>query len=263
MSRMMSGSPLLFGDNTVPGLKVHKEVVEVMPQIEEACKGMGLDYYPVVLEFVTYDEMAEIASYGGFPVRYPHWKWGMSYEEMARGYEHNQYRISEMVINTNPCYIYCMDSNTLVDNVDVICHAIGHNDFFKNNVYFEPTNENMINKLANHGTRIRDYSKRWGDEMVTEFIDHVLRIDTLINPASAWGKKTIKNPSLKDSRKYHHPRKLHVTHNYMDSWVNNEEYMRREKQRIKKREAAEYLNMLHEPVRDVMSYIKDHAPLKP
>ena len=108
---------------------------------------MGLDYYPTIVEFVRYDEMSEIASYGGFPVRYPHWKWGMEYEQMAQGYEHNQYRISEMVINTNPCYIYCMDSNTLVDNVDVICHAIGHNDFFKNNVFFEPTDNNMMNKL--------------------------------------------------------------------------------------------------------------------
>jgi spore cortex formation protein SpoVR/YcgB (stage V sporulation) len=33
--------------------------------------------------------------------------------------------ISEMVINTNPCVIYCLDSNTLVDNIDVIAHALG------------------------------------------------------------------------------------------------------------------------------------------
>ena len=191
VSKMMSGSPILCGDNTIPGLKIHKEVLEVMPQIEAACKGMGLEYYPIIVEFVRYDEMAELASYGGFPVRYPHWKWGMEYEELARGYEYNQYRISEMVINTNPCYIYCMDSNTLVDNVDVIAHAIGHNDFFKNNIFFEPTDENMMNKLANHGTRIRKYMSRWGYEIVTEFIDHVLRIETLIDPQHAWKKKTI------------------------------------------------------------------------
>ena len=84
---------------------------------------------------MTYDEISELASYGGFPVRFPHWKWGMEYEELSRGYEYSRHRISEMVINTSPCYIYCLDSNTLVDNVDVIAHAIGHNDFFKNNVF--------------------------------------------------------------------------------------------------------------------------------
>jgi len=188
-SKMMSGSPILTGDNNIPGLKIHKEVLEVLPQIEESCHKMGLDYFPIIVEFVRYDEMAELASYGGFPVRYPHWRFGMEYEEMARGYEHGQYRISEMVINACPCYIYCMDSNTLVDNVDVIAHAIGHNDFFKNNIFFEPTDENMMNKLANHGTRIRKYMARWGHEVVTEFIDHCLRLDTLIDPHRAWQKK--------------------------------------------------------------------------
>src|SRR3954467_1720182 len=162
-SRMMSGSPILTGDNRIPGLKIHKEVKAVLPSIEAACRKMGLDYYPIIVEFVSYDEMAELASYGGFPVRYPHWRFGMEYEEMARGYEHNQYRISEMVINTNPCRIYCMDSNTLVDNVNVICHAIGHNDFFKNNVFFKNTDTNMLNNFANHGVRIRKYMARWGN----------------------------------------------------------------------------------------------------
>mgnify|MGYP006352899545 FL=1 len=49
-SKMQSGSPILSGNNTIPGLKSHKEVKEVIPQIEEACKKMGLDYYPIVVE---------------------------------------------------------------------------------------------------------------------------------------------------------------------------------------------------------------------
>jgi len=262
-SNMMSGTPILVGDNNIPGLKIHKEVEELLPQMEKACRDMGLDYYPIIVEFVRYDEMAELASYGGFPVRYPHWKWGMEYEEMSRGYEYNQYRISEMVINTNPCYIYCMDSNTLVDNVDVICHAIGHNDFFKNNIFFGPTDENMMNKLANHSTRIRQYMKRWGGERVTEFIDHVMRIETLIDPQKAWKRKKIENKNVRDERKYHFPRRLKSTHDYMDEWVNPDSYIEKEHERIEKKEASEFLGLFGRADRDIMGFLKNNAPLKP
>lgn len=262
-SRMMSGTPILQANSTVPGIKIHKEVSAVLPDIEAACRKMGLDYYPIIVEFVSYDEMAELASYGGFPVRYPHWRFGMEYEEMARGYEHNQYRISEMVINVNPCYIFCMDSNTLVDNVDVIAHAIGHCDFFKNNIFYEPTDDNMMNKLANHGTRIRGYMARWGHEVVTEFIDQVLRIETLIDPSKAWRKKKIKSVNVKDEREYEFAERLRSTHNYMDEWVNPKESIKKKQNEIKKKEAADFLDMFDGPVRDVFGYLKDNAPLKP
>lgn len=262
-SRMLSGSPILQGDRSTPGVPVHKEVLEVLPRIEAECKRMGLDYYPIVLEFVRYDEMAELASYGGFPVRYPHWKWGMEYEQLARGYEYNQYRISEMVVNTSPCYIYCMDSNTLVDDVDVICHAIGHNDFFKNNIFFEPTDDNMMNKLANHGTRVRNYMARWGYEVVTEFIDHVLRIETLIDHQRAWQKKKIKNVNVRDERNYHFPDRLQPTHNYMDEWVNPKEWLDKQNRDIQKDDAKEFLDIFEKPEKDIMGFLKNRAPLKP
>ncbi len=34
-------------------------------------------------------EMNEIAAYGGFPNRYPHWRFGMEYERLAKGYEYS------------------------------------------------------------------------------------------------------------------------------------------------------------------------------
>jgi stage V sporulation protein R len=260
---MLIGSPLLMGNSSIPGVKIHKEVRDVLPIIFEECKKFGLDFYPTVVEFLRYDEISEIASYDGFPVRYPHWRFGMEYEELSKGYEYGMHRISEMVINTNPCYIYCLDSNTLVDNVDVIAHALGHNDFFKNNIFFSPTDDNMMNKLANHGTRIRRYMARWGKEKVTEFIDHVLRMDTLIDPAKAWKEKKIKDVIIQDSRTYHYPNRLEPKHNYMDPWINTKEYLDKEKERVEKAEAADYLDLFQTPDKDIMGYLKDHAPLKP
>lgn len=264
MSRMLSGSSILSGDNTIPGIKIHKEVLAVLPQILETCKNFGLDFYPTIVEFMRYDEISELASYGGFPVRYPHWSFGMEYEELSRGYEHNQHRISEMVINSNPCVIYNLDSNSLVDHIDVIAHALGHNHFFKNNAFFSATDASgIINKLANHGGRIRKYMNRWGKEKVTEFIDNCLRVQTLIDTSKAWDNKEIKNVLIKDERNYHTPERIHADHNYMDEWFNTKESIAKENERVKRIEASEQLGLLTEPEKDIMGFLRLNAPLKP
>ena len=167
--------------------------------------------------------------------------------------------------NTNPVYLYCLDSNTLVDNVTVVAHALGHADFFKNNIYFSQTSQNMMNQLANHGTRIRGYMSRWGKERVTEFIDHVLRIETLIDFSKAWERKKIKNPTIKDERTYRHPNRLNSEkdHNYMDDYLNPKSWIEDQKNKIEKIEAAEYLDIFNSPTKDIMRFIRDYAPLKP
>ena len=266
-SKFMKGSPVLIGDATVPGVQMDPKLHELLPQIYQAVTDFGCDYYDTVVQILTYDEISEVAAYGGFPVRFPHWQWGMEYEQLARGYEHGMHKIYEMVINTNPCYIYCLDSNTLVDNVTVVAHALGHCDFFKNNIYFSPTlgSTNMLNQLANHGTRIRRYMSRWGKEKVTEFIDHVLRIDTLVDASKAWSRKKIKNPIIKDERKYRHPARLKVSdgHDYMEPYVNTDEWRQKQKRKIERKEAAAQMDIFTSSTRDILGFIRDYAPLKP
>src|SRR3990167_2158887 len=193
-SKFMHGGSLLQGNATVPGVALPKELRDLIPIILQKCRDFGLDFYPTVVQMLDYAEMSEICAYGGFPVRYPHWSWGAEYEELQRGYEFGMHKIYETVINSNPCYIYCLNSNALLDNVTVIAHATGHNHFFKNNIYFAPTSQNMMNELANHGSRIRRYIQRWGKEKITEFIDHVMRINTLIDPAKAWTQRECQEP---------------------------------------------------------------------
>src|SRR4051812_8594386 len=123
---LVMGSPILMGNNTVPGLQIHENVLKRIPEIDKVCRDFGLDYHQFVVEMLTYDEISEVAAYGGFPRRYPHWRWGMEFEELARGFQYGRHRIFEMVINSNPLYIYCLDSNTEVDHVTVIAHALGH-----------------------------------------------------------------------------------------------------------------------------------------
>lgn len=264
-NKFMLGSPVLMGDKTIPGVPMPEDLKRLLPEIFRKVSEFGCDFPPTVVEMLTYDEISEIAAYGGFPVRYPHWKWGMEYEELQRGYMHGMHRIYEMVSNCTPVYLYCLDSNTLLDNVTVVAHALGHADFFKNNIYFAQTSQNMMNELANHGTRIKKYMSRWGKERVTEFIDHVLRIETLIDPSKAWQPKRYKDNIPKDNRKYLHPSRLKVEegHDYMEDYVNTEGWIKKQHEKIEKIEAAEYLDLFVGSTKDIMGFIRDNAPLKP
>ena len=117
-----------------------------------------------IFEVLDYDEISEIAALGGFPTRYPHWRFGMEYEQLSKGYRYGLQKIYEMVINNDPCYAYLLRCNQLVDQKLVMAHVYGHNDFFKNNIWFSQTNRKMMDEMANHGSRIRSYMERHGEE---------------------------------------------------------------------------------------------------
>src|SRR5580693_9081350 len=63
-------------------LRVEQERIQAIAAAE------GLDFFPIVFEILTYDQMNEIAAYGGFPNRFPHWRYGMEYERLAKSYEY-------------------------------------------------------------------------------------------------------------------------------------------------------------------------------
>jgi stage V sporulation protein R len=91
-----------------------------------------------MFEPVDYRQMCEIAAYDGFPTRYPHWRFGMEYDHMLKSHTYGLSKIYELVINTDPCYAYLLEGNSLVDQKLVMAHVYGHCDFFKNNHFFSP-----------------------------------------------------------------------------------------------------------------------------
>src|SRR6478735_9096594 len=160
-------------------LPPHLEALRV--EIESYARGYGLDYFDVIFECVSFDEMNMIAAYGGFPTRYPHWKFGMEYEQLAKGYAYGLSKIYELVINNDPCYAYLMRSNHDVDQKLVMAHVYGHCDFFKHNAYFAHTNRKMMDVMANHGARIRGYVEKYGEDEVEAYVDRCMSIDDLID----------------------------------------------------------------------------------
>ena len=107
-------------------------------EIEGYAKGYGLDFFPTIFELVSYDQLNEIAAYGGFPTRYPHWRFGMQHEQLSKGYLYGLQKIYEMVINNDPCYAYLLKCNAMTDQKLVMAHVYGHCDFFKCNGVVQP-----------------------------------------------------------------------------------------------------------------------------
>ena len=135
-------------------------------EIEGYGREYGLDFWDVEFEILDYKKMQEVAAFGGFPVRYPHWRFGMEFEHLTKSHVYGFSKIYEMVINNNPAYAYLLEGNSLVDQKMVIAHVLGHVDFFKNNYFFSKTNRRMIDGMANHATRVRRHIERLGIEKV-------------------------------------------------------------------------------------------------
>ncbi len=150
--------------------------------IESAARDAGLDFFEVVFELLDAKDVNGVASYGGFPVRYPSWRFGMEFERLEKGRFWGLSKIYELVINNDPTYAYLVRSNSLLEQKLVMAHVYGHGDFFKNNLWFAPTDRKMLDSMGNHSTRIRRYIDAIGLEAVEKFLDKALSVDTLVDP---------------------------------------------------------------------------------
>src|SRR5205085_10486116 len=125
----------MLTSNARQSTELPEELAHANEQIKATAKSYGLDFFDVIFEMLDYDQINQIASYGGFPVRYPHWRFGMEYERMSKQHNYGLGRIYEMVINTNPCYAYLQRSNSIMDQKPVMAHVYAHRDFLKNHLW--------------------------------------------------------------------------------------------------------------------------------
>ncbi len=229
--------------------------------IEKVAKGYGLDFFETIFEIITYDQINQFAAYGGFPVRYPHWRFGMEYEQLAKSYEYGLSKIYEMVINTDPCYAYLMEGNRMVDQKLVMAHVYGHCDFFKNNQWFSPTNRKMMDAMANHSVHIRRYIDRYGVDEVENFIDRCLSIDNLIDRYSPYIKKKSEKDRVDEERQKDQRFLLRVDREYMDDYINPPDFVAFQKQKVLD-EQVRMQKIPSEPQRDILEFLMHFAPLK-
>ena len=250
---------------TLPSTNLPPNLASVQREMEQYARGYGLDFYTTIFEYIDADDLNAIAAKGGFPVRYPHWRFGMEYERLSKGYHHGLQKIYEMVINNDPCYAYLMKSNGLVDQKLVMAHVYGHCDFFKNNYWFSRTSRKMMDETANHGTRIRRHMDEVGVEEVEEFIDACLSIEDLIDVHAPF----IRRRDAVDRYDFWREKKEDAddqgpprfrAKDYMDRFINPPARLAAlaEQREAAKREAKPFPER---PERDVMLFLLEHAPL--
>jgi stage V sporulation protein R len=234
------------------------ELEKARIEIEKMARDYGLDFFDTVFELITYDQINQFASYGGFPVRYPHWRFGMDYERMSKSYEYGLSKIYEMVINTDPCYAYLMEGNMLVDQKLVMAHVFGHGDFFKHNKWFSPTNRKMMDAMANHATRIRRYHDRIGQDVVEDFIDRCLSLENLIDRYSPY----IKREGPRETARAAEPTLLRSDKSYMDKYINPPAYVEAQRKKFEEEQSQQKRKFPERAEKDILLFLTNHAPLE-
>lgn len=144
-------------------------------KVEEIAARLGLSFYPQEFYVVGKQKMIEMMAYhGGYPL-YSHWSFGKNLKIGKILYEKNYFFLPyEIVINTDPCRAFLLESNPLFYNILVAAHVYGHNDFFKNNRAFKDTRpERILPEMEKYRRIIKKFAadRKIGIEKVEKTID--------------------------------------------------------------------------------------------
>jgi stage V sporulation protein R len=124
----------------------------------------------------------------GMPTRFSHWSFGKAFHRMKTQYDYNVSRIYELAINSDPCYAFLLDGNSLIQNKLVVAHVFGHCDFFKNNMTFRRTSRQMMDSMTAAAARIMEYEDIYGKGQVETFLDAALALQEHVDPTGELGR---------------------------------------------------------------------------
>jgi stage V sporulation protein R len=223
-----------------------EELGGAIDRIWEIGREFGLDPFPTHFEVVPATIMYEFGAYG-LPGRFSHWTHGKAFHQMKMMYDYGLSKIYELVINTNPCYGFLMENNSMVQNKLVVAHVMGHCDFFKNNVYFKHTSRQMIETASVNADRIRKYEYEHGERVVEEFLDAVLAIQEHIDPHLR--TRHLSPEEIEAERRRRPPEGP-----YDDLWKLEERGKPAKEEERPRRRVPE------EPEKDILSFLIKHAP---
>lgn len=243
-------------------MNLSPELAQIRDEIKGYALEYGLDPFETIFEILDFDQINEVASYSGFPTRYPHWSFGMEYEHLKKSYAYGLHKIYEMVINNDPSYAYLLENNAMVDQKIVIAHVYGHTDFFKNNYWFSATSRKMMDGMANHGTIIRRYAEKYGHDVVEGFLDVALSIDDLIDFHSLFIKR---NPSIKPvapEEEDEEPPEIRLKSKYyMDDFVNPPSFVEEQLKKIADTK-SQLMKFPPHPEKDILMFLIDNSPME-
>lgn len=176
-----------------------KELFRAIENIYDQAFKFGLDFFPMRFELCPADIIYTFGAYG-MPTRFAHWTFGKQFYKMKLQYDFNLSRIYELVINSNPCYAFLLEGNDLIQNKLIIAHVFAHSDFFKNNYYFSRTTGEMVETMAAHAARIREYEFKYGRHEVEIFLDAALSIQEHIEPPGCFADREANQIGIEDKQ---------------------------------------------------------------
>ncbi|WP_412676602.1 SpoVR family protein [Bacillus safensis] len=214
-------------------------------EITEIAEGFGLDFYPMRYEICPAEIIYTFGAYG-MPTRFSHWSFGKQFHKMKLHYDLGLSKIYELVINSNPCYAFLLDNNTLVQNKLIVAHVLAHCDFFKNNCRFQNTKRDMVESMSAAAERIKEYEHIHGTKEVEAFLDAVLAIQEHIDPSLVRSKL---NWNMDDEESEDDKPKRQTP--YDDLWGMDEPKMREKKKTVKQ--------FPPKPEKDLLLFIEAHS----
>lgn len=134
----------------------------------------GLDPYVPQIEIITSEQMLDAYSTAALPNYYSHWSFGKIFLQNERQYNKGIQGLAyEVVINTNPCIAYLMETNTATLQALVIAHAsIGHSHFFKNNYLFKQWTD--ADTIVDYLKFAKNYIKTCEEKYGVRHVEHLL-----------------------------------------------------------------------------------------
>ncbi|MBP3040348.1 SpoVR family protein [Bacillaceae bacterium Marseille-Q3522] len=222
-----------------------KDLEYSIQEITEIASGFGLDFYPMRYEICPADIIYTFGAYG-MPTRFSHWSFGKQFFKMKLHYDLGLSKIYELVINSNPCYAFLLDSNSLVQNKLIVAHVLAHCDFFKNNLRFANTKRDMVESMAATADRIRDYEREYGKKEVETFLDAVLAIEEHIDPSLMRPKLAWKIEDTEEEVE------VKSTTPYDDLWNLDSRQQKKEREKRKKKFPPQ-------PEKDIMLFIESYS----
>ncbi|WP_044476680.1 SpoVR family protein [Oceanobacillus massiliensis] len=223
-----------------------KELTRAIEEITEIASGFGLDFYPMRYEICPADIIYTFGAYG-MPTRFTHWSFGKQFHKMKLQYDLGLSQIYELVINSDPCYAFLLNTNSLIQNKLIIAHVLAHCDFFKNNVRFSNTRRDMVESMTATAERIADYEMIYGKEEVENFLDAILSIQEHIDPSIVRSKL----PVAEDEEEAVEPVKKSE---YADLWGIDE--LQAEKRPTTRRKTKK---LPPRPEKDILLFIEEHS----
>lgn len=242
------------------------ELQDMQGEIEEIYRGYKLDFFPQIFVMVTPEQLFAAGARSGIPVRYSHWSFGMAYDQLATPQEYGQGKISELVINTNPCYAYMLDSNQRFEQRLVMAHVYGHNNFFVRNMYFSDTDRKIHSTMAWHRARINEISEKVGFAAVEKFIDVVHSLDDLIDHSVLGRRKSHEERmrELNNAPDESPPRapRFKSPASFMDEVINPPSVLSKHDEKIRRQHEFQQSRFPRIPTADILQFVIEHGQLK-